>query len=320
MFLLQSEQGNFERSISIFRSTQTYVIQSRSWLPEGLGGKIHWAAYAPHASIYNPIWVHGNFIPDALAVGSMYGYDANSMWWAHALLQLEERTFKAEAEVEATAIQLVQNGKRRAAYKLLGHYQGRHAQTMLQEWHRIFAVIVTRFRDGYNIQDLTAETLSPKKLFYPKEWLKAVGWFDVPNSCGVGQYEEWGNCVPCPPHSNSVAHAQHCTCIGGWHGDPHSTEGCHEDSAVESEPAVAPAAPPADPPPAAAAPPATPPPAPVAPAVAPAPVATADIAGPSNLSSMLYQCALAGLFMCVGYSLSVFNLFEENDKIKGQEK
>lgn len=68
----EAESGGFERSISIFRATQSFLTQSRSWLPEGFGAKLHWATYAPHASIYTPVWIHAEHLPAPLTTGSMY--------------------------------------------------------------------------------------------------------------------------------------------------------------------------------------------------------------------------------------------------------
>ena len=42
--------GNWERPIALFRTSDSYVIQSRSWLPDDRGGVIWFGPHAAHAT------------------------------------------------------------------------------------------------------------------------------------------------------------------------------------------------------------------------------------------------------------------------------
>ena len=43
-------EGNWERTISIYRSTYSSVVQARGWLPDAAGGTVWWGPHAAHAT------------------------------------------------------------------------------------------------------------------------------------------------------------------------------------------------------------------------------------------------------------------------------
>ena len=47
--------GNWERTISIYRSTYSSVVQARGWLPNAAGGTVWWGPHAAHATCYAPL-------------------------------------------------------------------------------------------------------------------------------------------------------------------------------------------------------------------------------------------------------------------------
>jgi dipeptidase len=47
--------GNWERTISIYRSTYSSVVQARGWLPDSVGGTVWWGPHAAHATCYAPL-------------------------------------------------------------------------------------------------------------------------------------------------------------------------------------------------------------------------------------------------------------------------
>ncbi|CAN0535833.1 unnamed protein product, partial [Ectocarpus sp. 8 AP-2014] len=55
--LEDSKEGFFERSISIFRTSYSSVTQSRSFLPDEVGGLLWVSQYKPSMSTCIPIYV-----------------------------------------------------------------------------------------------------------------------------------------------------------------------------------------------------------------------------------------------------------------------
>lgn len=134
-----------------------------------------------------------------------YGYNPKSSWWHHAVIgnymerafqpivnylrpiqtSMEQKTWLAEEELETRAASLIQQGQSAEAYDLLDRYATEHCNAEMAAMKEAFAVIVTRFRDGYDFtpEALSKPDLNPNKLFYPKWWLEAVGFFNNPPAC-----------------------------------------------------------------------------------------------------------------------------------------
>ena len=78
-------QGKFERAISIYRCSYSWVGQARPHVHDGLG-VVWFGQYAPHASQYVPIYMGGSKVPAAFATGSLFKFDPASSYWIHAAI------------------------------------------------------------------------------------------------------------------------------------------------------------------------------------------------------------------------------------------
>ncbi len=45
-------------------------------------------------------------------------------------------------------------------------------------WKAFLPVLIQKYHDGYRAENLDAASISMKRLFYPQEWLTAVGYFN----------------------------------------------------------------------------------------------------------------------------------------------
>ena len=50
-------------------------------------------------------------------------------------------------------------------------------------WRDIFPVILTTYRDGF-VMKVTEPTIAFERMFYPRWWLEAVGYFNIPGNKG----------------------------------------------------------------------------------------------------------------------------------------
>ena len=66
--------GKFERAISIYRCSYSWVGEARPHLDNGLGG-IWFGLYAPHASQYVPIYQGGSKVPASFTKGSLFKFE-----------------------------------------------------------------------------------------------------------------------------------------------------------------------------------------------------------------------------------------------------
>jgi dipeptidase len=74
--------GSWERTIAIYRSSDSYVIQSRP-VPNSIGGVIWFGPGAAHSTNYVPILSSNALAPDCLQWGWQGVYNTSSSYWAH---------------------------------------------------------------------------------------------------------------------------------------------------------------------------------------------------------------------------------------------
>jgi dipeptidase len=193
----ESTSGKFERAISIYRCSYSWVSQSRAG--QGLEnlGHIWFGQYAPHASGYVPVYVAGEHVPPSLASGSLYAYDEDVSYWVHAAVgnwadrffiltidsiralqnKLEGELHTSLPALEAAAAALFSTGDDAAANELLQDFSHAASFRDTKEWRDFFYFMITKFKDGQRIDDFHAETLAPTSFFYPRWWLELVGFW-----------------------------------------------------------------------------------------------------------------------------------------------
>lgn len=74
--------GAWERAISIFRSSFTFVAVSRGDLPDEVGGVTWYGQDAAHGTVYVPFWVGQKKWNKAWGVGKQSKFSTDSAWWA----------------------------------------------------------------------------------------------------------------------------------------------------------------------------------------------------------------------------------------------
>ncbi|KAH8054252.1 C69 peptidase-like protein [Aureococcus anophagefferens] len=127
----EASSGMFERAISIFRCSYSFVSQSRGVRGEAAGyPSVLWVAqYAPHAASYVPVYVDADAVPEPLASGSLHAVDAKAQYWAHAMVgNWAARFWDAAMPIVAKTIDDVANdieAKRRAVEEAAKDADGR---------------------------------------------------------------------------------------------------------------------------------------------------------------------------------------------------
>jgi hypothetical protein len=121
---------DFQRPISLWRTTYSTVTQSRSSLPDTIGAVTWIAPYAPHHSTFVPVYASAEKTPSSLNAGTQYQLDKTSNWWIHCLTsnyasrwyrytivdisafqkKIEASIFKKQKKIEAQALQFLSPG------------------------------------------------------------------------------------------------------------------------------------------------------------------------------------------------------------------
>ena len=179
-----AKDTDWERAISIFRCSYSFIAQARSWLPSSIGGVLWFGEDAPHSTCYIPIYSGVTEMPKPFSSGSRSFYDKDSAWWAFNFVsnfadlkfsymikdikavqeELEGQFFAMQPAVEAAALKLYEEDPAKAKV-FLTNYTKNMALLTLARWRQLGDNLVYKYNDGY---------VDGKSVGYPTEWLESV--------------------------------------------------------------------------------------------------------------------------------------------------
>ncbi|MCG2661257.1 MAG: C69 family dipeptidase [Kiritimatiellae bacterium] len=191
-------KGEFERPLNIYRCVYAYVNQSRSWLPDAIGGLTWFGPDRPATAVLMPFYAGVTNLSKPIQTADLLKFDRKSMWTAfnfvanYAMLKysymikdirtvrnrFEAQAFGTQTGREAQALDLWKKGDELGARTLLTRYCDENAHAVLNEWWKLSEQLYLKYNDGYlNTRDGIAQAV-----FYPAWWLKEVGYEKGPVS------------------------------------------------------------------------------------------------------------------------------------------
>ncbi len=190
-----------ERATSSQQCGFVFVAQSRSWLPDPIGG-IHWFGVDDAASnVFVPMYCSITKAPEAYAAGngSMMEFTFNSAFWVfnmvsnfaytrysdmhpeirRAQVDLENKFIHRVKETDQKALDLYKNDPR-TAVEFLTDFSAEQSELTLKTWQHLWAYLFTRYMDG-NIKT-ALEVPEGYKYYNPKveqpgygeEWYRKI--------------------------------------------------------------------------------------------------------------------------------------------------
>lgn len=180
-----------ERATSTQQTGFSFVSQSRSWLPNPIGGILWFGLDDTYSTVYVPQYCGNTRVPHSFAVGtgSFREFTWESAFWVfnfvsnYAYLrysdmikdiqivqrQLEGQFFADQPGVEAAATALYKQSPR-LAVDYLTDYSTRAGDDTTKRWKKLGEGLIFKYLDG-NVKD---EHGQPKHPGYPKEWYEKV--------------------------------------------------------------------------------------------------------------------------------------------------
>ncbi len=163
-----------ERATATQQTGFSFVSQSRSWLPNHIGG-VHWFSVDDAAStIYVPIYCGSTEVPESYAVGngSMMEFDQKAAFWVFNLVsnfaytrwsyihpeiydyqqKIEKVFIEFQAKVDAKAQELFEKNPEDAT-KLVTAFSVHAANKTLELWSNFFKYLFVKYMDG-NIKEV----------------------------------------------------------------------------------------------------------------------------------------------------------------------
>ncbi|MGB2984412.1 MAG: C69 family dipeptidase [Phycisphaerae bacterium] len=179
----------WERPVSTQQIGFSFVSQSRSWLPDPVGGVIWYGVDDTYTTCYVPLYCGIDALPESYTVGSLGTFSWDSAWWvfnfvanyanvrySHMILDIQavqsdlEGTLLAlQPAVERTAVDLAKSNPQLMT-RFLTDYCVSHAELVVKRWRELGEHLLTKYNDGY-VKD---EEGRPRENGYPESWLRKV--------------------------------------------------------------------------------------------------------------------------------------------------
>ncbi|MDR1483191.1 MAG: C69 family dipeptidase [Planctomycetaceae bacterium] len=181
----------WERPISTQQTGFSIVTQSRSNLPDPIGGILWYGVDDSFLTCYFPLYCGISDLPKSFTVGSIREFSWDSTWWVTNLLsnyanlkysviapeiiavqkELESKFFALQNPVEKTAAEIFATNPD-LSKQYLTDYSITQAELVAARWKKLAADTFTKHNDGYA---RTKEGKYPNEASaYPEEWLKRV--------------------------------------------------------------------------------------------------------------------------------------------------
>lgn len=180
-----------ERAVSTQQTGFSFVSQSRSYLPDFIGGVLWFGVDDSYSSVFVPIYCSITNIPHSFEEknGDLFTYSPTSAFWAFnqvsnfaylryndmikdiqkVQFSLENKYFALQPEIEQMALKLTKEGKETLAKEYLNDYSVQTAENATKTWQKLYTDLLVKYMDG-NVKINGKVTHPP----YPQWWYKAI--------------------------------------------------------------------------------------------------------------------------------------------------
>jgi dipeptidase len=179
----------WERPVSTQQTGFSFVSQSRSWLPNAVGGVYWYGVDDAYTTCYIPLYCGINDLPESYTVGGLGKFSWDSAWWVFNFVanyanvryvdmiqdiqsvqrELEGEFLALQPAVEKTAVELaVSDPKLMTRY--LTDYSVSRGELAVKRWRALGEHLLTKYNDGY-VKDAKGE---PREQGYPEDWLRSI--------------------------------------------------------------------------------------------------------------------------------------------------
>lgn len=194
-----------ERAIATQQTGFSFVTQSRSWLPDPVGGIIWFGVDDTFYTVYTPMYCGMTDVPQSFKVGNgdIMTYSDNAAFWVFNEVtnfvysrasvmtpdlqtkqkELEQKYMAETADIDAKAAELFRSTAKGAAKKgsdMITAYSVNAGNNTVKEWRELYKHLFTKYMDG-NVKTrrplpegykyITPEVKQPG---YPQDWLMRI--------------------------------------------------------------------------------------------------------------------------------------------------
>ncbi len=185
------EKGySWERPIGTQQAEYVTITQSRSWLPDPIGGIVWIGLGTTDTTCFIPFYAGINEIPYSFQIGDHWTFDRDAARWAfdytgfhvqfkysYAIEDIKEAQYEYEdgaiaeiPKIDAEAAALYKEDPAKAR-EFLTDYCAQNAQKVIDAWWDLGDKLLVKYNIGFVY---TSEDRQRKQVGYPEWWLKAV--------------------------------------------------------------------------------------------------------------------------------------------------
>ncbi len=192
-----------ERATSTQQTGFVFVAQSRSWLPDPIGGIFWFGVDDTWLTVFNPIYCGSTKVPHSYAVGNgdMLHYSSTSAFWTFTWVSnwvytrwsymikdlvviqsaLENQFARETPKIDSTAAALYKTDKAKAiAY--VTNYSVKTADNTVARWKELGEYLLVKYKDGNIMKEKDGKFLDngygvpvmPSQPGYPEWWLREI--------------------------------------------------------------------------------------------------------------------------------------------------
>lgn len=193
-----------ERATSTQQTGFSFVAQSRSWLPNSIGGIFWFGVDDTYSTCYAPMYCGITKVPECFAVGNgdLLTYSPTSAFWAFNTVanfaylrydymikdiqkvqsQIEGKFIDFTPAIDQAANMLYEKEGEAKAREFLTQYSDNEANNMTKKWQDLFHYLLVKYMDGNVKKEKDGKferneygmPASPDQPGYPEWWYKAV--------------------------------------------------------------------------------------------------------------------------------------------------
>ena len=179
----------WERPISTQQTAWTFVTQSRSWLPDPVGGVFWFGVDDTYTTCFMPFYCGIDALPKSFVGGSSLKFSLEKAWWVFNLVSnyaylkwsmmapeiqacqkdLESNFLALQPAVDKTAVELYKTSPNLMT-RYLTDYSSMHAEQTVARWRELAEHLIVKYNDGY-VRDVNGQY---PEVGYPEAWLRRV--------------------------------------------------------------------------------------------------------------------------------------------------
>jgi len=188
-WIVDSTDYAWERPVSTQQTGFSFVSQSRSKLPDAVGGVLWYGVDDTYTTCYIPLYCCIHELPASYTVGTLGKFSWESAWWVfnfvanfanlkYSWMIQDIQAVQHELEAEAVALQPVIEKTALGLLKkdpdlmrqYLTDYSVSHGEKVVKRWKELGEFLICKYNDGF----VKNEEGKPQSKGYPEDWLRKV--------------------------------------------------------------------------------------------------------------------------------------------------